>query len=106
MTDIFPTIDSDYLTTVSGGESFGQVIKALPGVLGTPVDKTYDATKAFIKNHPFFHEGVMNLPIGGGKHFRNVPFIGPGRMALGALTGNGREVAAGLETTRGTWDAE
>jgi len=104
--DSLEPLHTDQLLTVTGAESAWQVMKALPAALSAPVSQTYDTTKAFIKNHEFFHQGLMNVPIGGGKHFRNVPFIGPGRMALGALGGNPREVAAGYETTRGTWDAE
>lgn len=104
--DSFQTLDTNRLGSVMGGESALSVFKALPGALSAPLDQTYGSTKDFIKNHAYFHEGLMNLPIGGGKHFRNVPFIGPGRALLGGLSGNSSEVAKGLEATRGTWDAE
>jgi hypothetical protein len=67
-----------------------------------PVSQTYQQTVDFIGDHPFFHQGVMNAPIGFGKHFRNVPFIGPGQMISGVLTGNGEKIAKGWEVTRGT----
>jgi len=87
-------------------ESFCDVAKALPTAFKAPLEETYATTKQFIKDHPFFHQGLMDLPIGGGKHFRNVPFIGPGRVVLGAVTFNGLEIKKGVETTRGTWAAE
>jgi hypothetical protein len=59
----------------------------------------------FIAQHPFFHQGLMNLPIGGGKHFRNVPFVGPSRMIKGAVTGNNDEFHRGVAVTHATWDA-
>lgn len=48
----------------------------------------------------------MDLPIGGRKHFRNVPFVGPSRMIEGALTGNNDEFQRGVQVTRGTWAAK
>jgi hypothetical protein len=98
-------IDAQLLWTVVGGESFGQVIAAARSAPDAPVGETYGATTRFIADHAFFHQGLMNLPIGGGKHFRNVPFVGPGRMAKGALTGNGDEFRKGIEVTRATWNA-
>lgn len=50
----------------------------------------------------------MRIPaveIGGGKHFRNIPFVGPGRITMGALAMNGEEIMKGVETTRATWNA-
>jgi len=100
------TIETELLSTVVGGESFAQVagaVKALPEV---PVSQTAAQTEQFIAQHPFFHQGVMNLPIGGGKHFRNVPFVGPSRMIKGAFTGDNAEFQRGVQVTRGTWAAK
>lgn len=47
----------------------------------------------------------MNVPIGGGKHVRNVPFVGPGRMLQGAVTGSAETFMKGVEITRATWNA-
>ena len=99
------TISDSELSTVCGGESFGQVIRALPGAFDVPAGQTRQATIDFINDHPFFHQGVMDLPIGGGKHFRNVPFIGPGRVVGGVLSGNLDTIHKGIETTKGTWAA-
>jgi len=94
------------LAHVCGGESLGDVLKATHAVTDLPLDKTRQGTVDFIANHPFFHQGVMDLPIGGGKHFRNVPFIGPSQIIGGALHGNGLQIQKGLEVTRGTWAAK
>ena len=99
------TIDDNDLATVYGGESFGQVISALRAQPDVSVAETYGQTTDFIRDHQFFHRGVMNLPIGGGKHFRNVPFIGPGRIIGGALHSNSEAIAKGVQVTRATWDA-
>jgi hypothetical protein len=99
------TIDSQLLGSVVGGETFGQVVAAAKAAPDVPVDQTFAATTAFIRDNAFFHEGVMDLPIGGGKHFRNVPFVGPGRIAKGAVTANRDEIRKGIEVTRATWDA-
>ena len=93
------------LALVFGGESFGEVVKAARASSDVPLDQTYGAPIDFIRDHPFFHEGVMNAPIGGGKHFRNVPFVGPGRIVTGVVTGNRQEILKGVEVTRATWDA-
>ena len=93
------------LADVVGGGAFGQMRRDLPGALSKPVSETYAGTIDFINSHSFFHQGLMNVPIGGGKHFRNVPFIGPGVTMYGALTGNATTIARGREITRGTWDA-
>ncbi len=100
------TIDNSELSNVCGGESFGQVIGALRSAPAVSAAETYGQTKDFIRDHEFFHQGLMNLPIGGGKHFRNVPFIGPGRIIGGVLGGSRDGIARGVETTRGTWDAQ
>ena len=98
-------IDAELLEMVVGGESFGQVAAAARSAPDVSVGETYGQTTRFIADHAFFHQGLMNLPIGGGKHFRNVPFVGPGRIAKGALTGNGEEIAKGIEVTRASWNA-
>jgi hypothetical protein len=98
-------IDSDLLGSVVGGETFGQVAAAVKPALAVPLDQTYAATTNFIRDHAFFHEGVMNLPIGGGRHVRNVPFVGPGRIAKGIATVNGDEIRKGVEVTRASWNA-
>ncbi len=98
-------IGHDQLVLVFGGESFGDLAKAVRANDSVPLDQTYQSTIDFIRDHPFFHEGVMNAPIGGGKHFRNVPFVGPGRVLKGAATGNREEILKGFEVTRGTWAA-
>lgn len=98
-------LDPQLLGSVMGGESFGEVIAAARSAPDVSVGETYGATTRFIRDHAFFHEGLMNLPIGGGKHFRNVPFVGPGRMAKGVLTANGDEFRKGVEVTRATWNA-
>ena len=98
-------IDIELLATVVGGESLGQVAQAGKAALDVPLAQTYGATTNFIADHPFFHQGVMNVPIGGGKHFRNVPIVGPGRMVKGALTGNGDEFQKGIQVSRATWNA-
>ncbi len=99
-------LDSAQLAAVVGGESFTQVLKALPAATNLPVSQTYTGTIDFIRDHPFFHQGVMNWPIGSGKHFRNVAFIGPYYEAKGKLTGNATDVARGREITRATHDAD
>ena len=99
------TIDSELLATVIGGESIGQVLTAAKGALDVPLAQTYGATTNFIADHPFFHQGVMNLPIGGGQHFRNVPFVGPSRMIKGALTLNSDTFQKGIQISRATWNA-
>ncbi|HEX4455395.1 MAG TPA: hypothetical protein VH143_31260 [Kofleriaceae bacterium] len=93
------------LGSVVGGETFGQVAAAVKPALDVPLGQTFAATTSFIRDHAFFHEGVMNLPIGGGKHFRNVPFVGPGRIVKGIAAGNGDEIRKGVEVTRASWDA-
>jgi hypothetical protein len=98
-------IDAKLLETVAGGESFGQVIAAARSQPDVSVSETYGQTTRFIRDHAFFHQGLMNVPIGGGKHFRNVPFVGPGRMIQGAVTGNGETFMKGVEITRATWNA-
>jgi hypothetical protein len=98
-------IDHGELGLVFGGESFGEVAKAVRANSSVPLDQTYRSTIDFIGAHPFFHQGLMNAPIGGGKHFRNVPFVGPKRVVTGAVTGDREELLKGVEVTRGTWDA-
>jgi hypothetical protein len=98
-------LDQRALSSVFGGESFREVLRAARQAPDVPLDQTYAQTQSFIAQHPFFHEGVMNLPIGGGKHFRNVPFVGPARMIGGALRGDGLAIRKGMEVTRGTWQA-
>jgi hypothetical protein len=98
-------LHDDLLATVFGGQSFGEVVKAAKANPDVSVAETSAATQRFIAQNPFFHEGLMNLPIGGGKHFRNVPFVGPGRIAKGIATGDGVEIRKGIEVTRGTWAA-
>jgi hypothetical protein len=93
------------LASICGGESLGDVLHAAKSSLDVPLDKTFQSTVDFIGNHPFFHQGVMDLPIGGGKHFRNVPFVGPKRILGGLGSGNGDEIAKGVAVTRATWDA-
>jgi hypothetical protein len=99
------TIATELLQTVVGGESFSQVLRAATSAPDVPLAQTYGQTTAFIQDHPFFHQGVMNLPIGGDKHFRNVPFIGPFRTVKGAVTGNTDAIAKGIQVTRATWNA-
>ncbi|HUJ61809.1 MAG TPA: hypothetical protein VLX92_25065 [Kofleriaceae bacterium] len=98
-------LDLEQLARVHGGESFGDVMGALHALPDVPVSQTYAQTTDFIRDHPFFHRGVMDLPIGGGKHFRNVPFVGPSRILGGALHGNLTAIQKGAEVTRATWDA-
>jgi hypothetical protein len=98
-------IDNSQLANVFGGESLGQVARAARSAPDVPLDQTYGQTQQFIAEHPFFHEGLMNLPIGGGKHFRNVPFVGPTRIARGLATGSSDEIAKGVAVTRATWAA-
>lgn len=93
------------LARVVGGESFGQVLSAARSAPDVPLDQTYGQTQAFIRSHPFFHEGLMNVPIGGGRHVRNVPFVGPARILGGALRGDMMAVRKGVEVTRATWAA-
>lgn len=99
------TLDTVQLLAVTGGESFSQVAAAVRALPNVAVADTSAQTQAFIASHPFFHEGLMNAPIGGGKHFRNVPFVGPGRIIGGVLKGDGTEIRRGVEVTRGTWAA-
>jgi len=99
------TIETELLATVVGGESIGQVVRAAQAAPDVPLAQTYGATTSFIADHPFFHQGVMNVPIGGGKHFRNVPFVGPSRMIKGAVTRNGDEFQKGIQVSRATWNA-
>jgi hypothetical protein len=95
-------IDPSQLAMVVGGESFGDVLRAAPATDNVPVAQTYQATIDFINNHPFFHQGLMNAPIGGGKHFRNVPFVGPGRVLKGVVTGSSTEIDVRLRSMRRT----
>lgn len=99
------TIDLALLDSVVGGESFAQVARAVRAQPDVPIDQTAAQTSNFIAQHPFFHEGLMNAPIGGGKHFRNVPFVGPGRILKGVATLDGDEIRRGAAVTRGTWAA-
>ncbi len=100
-------LTNEELLKVTGGESIGSVLHAAHDTLGSAsVGQSYQSTVDFIANHPFFHQGLMDKSIGGGAHFRNVPFIGPGMMAGGALTGNPTLVAKGFEVTRGTLAAK
>lgn len=99
------TLTDDELTRVAGGESLGSVLRATRSLRELPVSQVHDATVDFIRDHPFFHQGLMNAPIGFGKHFRNVPFVGPTTTVHGLLTGDGTEIARGREITRGTWHA-
>ena len=92
-------------SVVGGAESFGPVIKAARSQPEVSVGQTFASTQDFIRDQPFFHEGVMNAPIGDGKHFRNVPFVGPAQVAGGVLTGNSTAIQKGVQVTRGTWDA-
>jgi len=94
------------LARVCGGESLGDVLKQTHTVTDAPLSQTRQSTIDFIGAHPFFHQGVMDLPIGGGKHFRNVPFIGPSKIISGAVHGNGLDIQKGVEITRGTWAAK
>jgi len=81
-------LTNDDLARVSGGkESLGDVLRATKSIQSLPVSQVHDATVDFIRDHPFFHQGVMNAPIGFGKHFRNVPFIGPTTMVKGVQIG-------------------
>lgn len=98
-------LDNDQLSSVCGGESFAEVRSAARALPDVSLDQTYAQTQKFIGDHPFFHSGVMNAPIGGGKHFRNVPFVGPARMLGGALHGDGLAIRKGMAVTRATWDA-
>ena len=99
------TIDSSDLANVTGGQGLGQVVKDLPAAMSRPTSEIYQGTLDFIANHQFFHQGLMDAPIGGGKHFRNVPFIGPSFVAAGAATGNANTIAKGVQITRATWAA-
>lgn len=103
---VMKTIETELLNSVVGGESFAQVSSAVKALPELPVSQTAAQTEQFIAQHPFFHQGLMDLPIGGGKHFRNVPFVGPSRMIKGALTGNNDEFQRGVQVTRGTWAAK
>ena len=98
-------LDDAQLATVCGGESFSDVFRAIRALPNVSPDQTYGQTLDFIKDHPFFHRGVMDAPIGGGKHFRNVPFVGPTRFVGGAVVGDATEMARGAAITRATWDA-
>jgi hypothetical protein len=98
-------LDSTQLAAVVGGESFADVGRALNALPAVSPSQTYQQTIDFIRDHPFFHQGVMNAPIGFGKHFRNVPFVGPGRIIKGVAHGDPTAIQRGVETTRGTWDA-
>jgi hypothetical protein len=98
-------LDDSQLSSVCGGESFGEVVRAARAAPDVSLDQTYGQTQRFIGEHPFFHSGLMNMPIGGGKHFRNVPFVGPARMIGGALHGDGLAIRKGAAVTRATWDA-
>jgi hypothetical protein len=100
-----PQLDTFQPSSVDPHETGLDVLRAARETFKLPIEQTYQATKDFITVHPFFHHGVMELPIGGGKHFRNVPFIGPYHMLSGILTGNESDAAKGREVTRGTWDA-
>jgi hypothetical protein len=103
---IMQQINDIDLARVCGGESLGDVLHAARSTQNLPLDQTRQGTIDFIAQHPFFHQGLMDAPIGGGKHFRNVPFIGPSRIISGALHGDGVAIQKGIEVTRGTWAAK
>ncbi len=98
-------IERSELGGVHGGESLGDVLHAYSNTPDVAIDQTKQATIDFINQHPFFHRGVMDRSIGFGKHFRNVPFIGPGRIAKGVWNGDGDEIRRGVQVTKGTWAA-
>jgi hypothetical protein len=98
-------IDLQDLAAVCGGESFGAVRQAARALPDVPLGEVYGQTQAFIRDHAFFHQGVMSLPIGGGKHFRNVPFAGPARIASGIVHGDGLAIQKGVAITRASWNA-
>lgn len=98
-------VDSFQASPIDPNETGADVLKAAAEMFKRPLGEQYQGTKDFIAAHPFFHHGLMELPIGGGKHFRNVPFIGPYHVAHGIITRDSEEVAKGKEVTRGTWDA-
>ena len=98
-------IAPDQLATVCGGENLFQVIHALRSTPQVPLADQYATTKQFIADHPFFHRGLMNLPIGGGRHFRNKAFVGPWTSFKGHLRGDDEQIARGHEITRATHDA-
>ena len=99
-------IDSSKLATVFGGESFRDVVRALRATPDVPVAQQYAQTTSFIRDHSFFHRGLMDAEIGGGKHFRNVPFVGPSQIVGGLLRTDVTAIAKGFEVTRATWDAQ
>ena len=98
-------IASNQLTRVHGGENLFQALGALRRQPRVPIDQQYQSTLDFIAQHPFFHHRLMNAPIGHGKHFRNVAFIGPAETAWGKITHNRELVQRGREITRATHDA-
>ena len=104
-TSIADPVDTFQASKIEPNESGLDVLKAAAEVFKRPVGEAYQATQDFIGAHPFFHHELLELPIGGGQHFRNIPFIGPYHVAHGIVTCDGDEVAKGREVTRGTWDS-
>jgi hypothetical protein len=95
----------DTFQAIDPNETGADVLRAAREMFKQPLEQTYQNTKEFIAEHPFFHHGLMEVPIGFGKHFRNVPFIGPYHVLHGIVSGDKTEIAKGKEVTRGTWDA-
>ena len=100
------TIGNSDLAGVYGGEGLSDVLAALKALPTVPIGQVAKQTMDFIADHPFFHRGLMNAPISLHKHFRNVPFIGPGRMVKGIWNRSVDQIARGWQVTRGTWHAK
>jgi hypothetical protein len=51
------------------------------------------------------YDTVMNLPIGGGKHVRNVPLQGPFDVFGGLVTWDSNVIERGAKETSDVWSA-
>jgi hypothetical protein len=51
------------------------------------------------------YDAVMNLPIGGGKHVRNIPLVGPTDIFGGLVTWDTNVIERGANESRAVWSA-
>jgi hypothetical protein len=51
------------------------------------------------------YDAAMNLPIGGGKHVRNLPLQGPFDIFGGLVTWDANVIQRGADESRAVWSA-
>jgi len=98
-------IDASQLQAVCGGETFRRLLRNAHRTPDVPVGQTYQQTLQFFADNPAFYSGVFDLPIGHGKHVRNLAFVGPYRKVKGRIHHDRDEYLRGVEITRATHDA-